>query len=148
MNHIDLFHYTSYRQYLRDWSAAMRGRKSFSCRAFANRAGLGSSGHFKMVVDGKRNLGLKGLHRFMNGLRLLREERLYFRYLVLWNQAETDEERGHYEGRLTLLRKCRTLMPEVLEKVERLRDEIAGLFPSEFTKEDASLLAGQLLSLE
>jgi uncharacterized protein (TIGR02147 family) len=148
MNTVDLFAYTDYRLFLRDWANVSRQRKGFSIRAFTIRAGLGSSGYFKMVIDGNRNLGLKGLERFMNGMKLVDDQRLYFRYLVLWNQAETDEERGRYEGRLALLRKCRTLMPEVLEKVHRLRDEIAGLFPSEFTKEEASLLAGQLLSSE
>lgn len=101
-----------------------------------------------MVIDGKRNLGLKSLERFLNGLKLIGEERLYFRNLVLWNQADTDSERSRYEGRLNLLRQCRRLMPEVLEKVQRFREEIAGLLPPEFTKEEASMMAGQLLSSE
>jgi uncharacterized protein (TIGR02147 family) len=148
MNSIDLFNYTDYRIFLRDWQGSVRGKRGFSCRAFAGRAGLGSSGHFKMVIDGKRNLGLKGLERFMNGLKLELEERLYFRCLVLWNQAGTEAEKVIYGSRVDLLRRCRRLMPEMREKVERLREEISALLPAELTKEEAALLTGQLLSAE
>src|SRR5262249_46139063 len=108
---IDPFSYTDYRHYLNDWLAASKSRKNFSLRQFAARAGLGSPGYLKMVIDAKRNLGEAGLERFMHGIKLKGDERLFFRNLVLWNQAATDEERGRYEGRLALLRKCRQVRP-------------------------------------
>lgn len=148
MNPVNLFDYTDYRTFLRDWRDSVRGRKGFSCRAFAGRAGLGSSGHFKMVIDGQRNLGLKGLERFMNGLKLMGEERLFFRCLVLFNQAETESEKAIYGSRVELLRRCRRLMPEMRQKVERLREEISALLPAELTKEEAAVLTGQLLAAE
>jgi uncharacterized protein (TIGR02147 family) len=145
----DLFSYTDYRSFLRDWLAAANGRKSFSFRQFASRAGLGSPGYLKMVIDGQRNLGVDGLERFMNGMRLIGEDRLFFRNLVLWNQAATGEERALYEGKLALLRKCRRVCPlaitEIKDRIERVRSEIIQMLAPEFTLEEASLLASQLL---
>ncbi len=146
---IDLFNYADYRRFVRDWLIVARSRKGFSLRVFAERAGLGSAGYLKMVTDGKRSLGESGLERVMNGLKLMGEERLYFRNLVLWNQAETDEARARYEGKLHLLRKCRSLMPHIREKIERIRGEIRGLLTSdEFTEEEAASIAGQILPAE
>lgn len=147
---IDLFTYTDYRVFLTDWIAAARQKKrGFSLRVFTERAGLGSQGHFKMVIDGKRNLGESGLERFMNGMRLMGEDRLYFRNLVLWNQAETDEVKAAYEGKLNLLRKCRKLMPSIREKIEGFRGEILVMLTAgEFTEEEAVSLADQILPAE
>ncbi|HSA58987.1 MAG TPA: TIGR02147 family protein [bacterium] len=149
----DLFHYTDYRHYLRDWVAAARAnRKGFSFRIFAARAGLGAPGYLGMVIQGKRNLGESGLERFMNGMKLMAAERLYFRNLVLWNQAETDGERSLYEGKLALLRKSRKLRPAVADdirgRIERFRGEIAGLLAPDFTPEEAAMLARQYVPEE
>lgn len=150
VNMHDLFHYTDYRHYLRDWVAAARAnRKGFSFRVFAARAGLGAPGYLGMVIQGKRNLGESGLERFMNGMKMTGMERLYFRNLVLWNQAEGDSERGLYEGKLALLRKSRRLKPEMAEeikiRIERFRCEIESLLASDLTREEAVMLARQYL---
>ncbi len=145
MKNLDPFPFTDYRSYLREWLALARLRRGFSLRVFAERAGLGSQSHLKMVIDGKRNLGESGIERFMNGLGLGGEERLYFRNLVLWNQSTDDAERSRYEGKLLLLRKCRRLMPHLRERIERFRQEITGFLHSDFTPEEASLLTEQLL---
>ena len=146
---LDLFQYVDYQVYLRDWLASIRTRRGFSLRQFAARAGLGSPAYLKMVIDGKRNLGEEGLEMFMNGLRLEAEQRLFFRNLVLWNQAETDEDRSHYEGKLTLLRKCRVVRPkaisEIKEKIVHLRHEMAQMLGPELTQEEALLLLKQIL---
>jgi hypothetical protein len=149
----ELFLYTDYRHYLRDWVAAARiHKKGFSLRTFAARAGLGAPGYLGMVIQGKRNLGESGLERFMNGMRLMGAERLYFRNLVLSNQAETDAEKSLFEGKLALLRKSRMMKPEVAEeirgRIERFRGEIVSLLASDFTPEEAKTLAGQYLSEE
>jgi uncharacterized protein (TIGR02147 family) len=148
----DLFHYTDYRQYLRDWVAAQRGKKGFSLRIFAARAGLGAPGYLGMVIQGKRNLGESGLERFMNGMKLMGAERLYFRNLVLWNQSSTGAERGVYEGKLALLRKSKQLRPEVAGEIrkrkELYRSEIINLLVPDFSQEEAAVLARQYLSEE
>jgi uncharacterized protein (TIGR02147 family) len=148
----ELFLYTDYRHYLRDWVAAQRTKKGFSLRIFAARAGLGAPGYLGMVIQGKRNLGESGLERFMNGMRLAGTERLYFRNLVLWNQSVTDADRSLYEGKLVLLRKSKQLRPEIAgeirEKKARFRGEIVKLLVPDFSPEEAALLAGQYLSEE
>lgn len=149
MNKIELVQYTDYRLFLKDWLQEAKLKKGFSLRRFASRAGLGSPGYLLMVIDGKRNLGEEGLERFMHGMRLMGEDRLFFRNLVLWNQSDTDEKRACYEGKLTLLRKCRHdrphVIPEIKHRLEKFRGEILQMLSAEFTPEEASILAGQLL---
>jgi len=149
MQNLDITTYTDFRHFLKDWLQEARQRRGFSLRRFAARAGLGSPGYLLMVIDGKRNLGEEGLERFMHGMRLVGDDRLFFRNLVLWNQADTDEQRAAYEGKLNLLRKCRTDRPQVIseirKKIEILRGEIIQSLSPAFTPEEATLLAGQLL---
>jgi uncharacterized protein (TIGR02147 family) len=149
MNTLELTQYTDYRLFLKDWLQEAKLKKGFSLRRFAARAGLGSPGYLLMVIDGKRNLGEEGLERFMYGMKLMGEDRLFFRNLVLWNQADTDEQRSLYEGKLALLRKCRRdrphVIPEIKQRLEKFRGEILEMLSGEFTPEEASILAGQLL---
>lgn len=149
MHTLELTQYTDYRLFLKAWLQEAKLKKGFSLRRFAARAGLGSPGYLLMVIDGKRNLGEEGLERFMYGMKLVGEDRLFFRNLVLWNQADTDEQRALYEGKLTLLRKCRHdrphVIPEIKQRLEKFRGEILEMLSAEFTPEEASILAGQLL---
>lgn len=97
----DLFEYTDYRAYLRDVFAHDKAqRPGFSHRFFAARAGFSASNFLSLVMQGKRNLGPEGIRRVAQGLSLGRGERDFFENLVLMNQAETEEARNHYYGRL------------------------------------------------
>jgi len=42
-----------------------------------------------MIMDGKRNLGTPCIEQFAQALKLNKEESLFFRHLVLFNQAKT-----------------------------------------------------------
>ncbi|HEX5035669.1 MAG TPA: TIGR02147 family protein [bacterium] len=145
----DLFDYTDYRLYLRDWLEDSKGRKGFSQRRFSLRAGLGSPSYLKMVIEGERNLGVAALKGFIFALKLTGEERLYFRSLVLWNQAEDDVERARFAGRLDLLRKFRRASPQAVpgiqRRIEDVRAEIANMLAPEFTPDEAAYLARQFL---
>ncbi len=107
-----LFSYLDYRLYLRDWYEARKAsRKSVSFRSFSQRAGFRSPNFFKLVMEGKRNLTEDSLAKFADGLRLNRQERDFFKNLVLFNQAAAHEDKDLYYKRLLETREFARLRP-------------------------------------
>ena len=93
-----VFEYIDYRRYLKDfYDFQKKTKKYFSYRFFAQKAGINSPILLKMVFDGKRNLSRKTLEKFIDGLYLKEKEAIYFRNLVLFNQAKSAlEKQEHY----------------------------------------------------
>ncbi len=109
---INVFQYTDYRTYLRDWyRAAKESRGSFSFRRFSHQAGFTSPNYFKMVMDGDRNLTEESLNKFVVALGFNKQEQEYFRNLVFFNQARNHEEKDAYYRRFLQLRKFNQLKP-------------------------------------
>lgn len=96
---VDVFKYRDYRQFLRAFYDARRS-SGMSYRAFSRAAGLGAPNYLKLVIEGKRNLSLDMAERFAHACRLNEEGTEYFRTLVQFNQAGTDEERNALHERL------------------------------------------------
>jgi uncharacterized protein (TIGR02147 family) len=63
--------------------------------------GFPSPNHIKMVMDGKRRIGLRSLNRLLEGLGLRDREKEYFSYLVFFGQARTSVVKNYYFGLLT-----------------------------------------------
>ncbi|MBI2067209.1 MAG: TIGR02147 family protein [Deltaproteobacteria bacterium] len=105
----DIFNYLNYRHYLKDYYSEKKGKKGshFSFRSFSRLAGLSSPNFLKLVIEGKRNLGGDGIQSFIKGLRLNKEESVFFEDLVHFNQATTDEERNQHYQRLSRSRRYR-----------------------------------------
>jgi uncharacterized protein (TIGR02147 family) len=96
-----IFNYTNYRTYLRDYyNEKKKITHYFSFRYFAKKAGSGSPSWLKFVIDGKRNISMASIERFIPALELKKREASYFRELVLFNQAKTEKERSKYFTRL------------------------------------------------
>jgi uncharacterized protein (TIGR02147 family) len=93
-----VFEYIDYRQYLKDYyNESKKNKKYFSYRFFALKAGLKAPILLKMVIDGKRNLSRKTIEKFIKGLGLKEKEAVFFRNLVLFNQAKSSlEKQEHY----------------------------------------------------
>lgn len=97
--------YLNYREYLTDcYTCQKKCNASFSHRAFSLKAGLASPSHFKMVVDGTRNLSPKTLPKFIKGLSLDSKSAAYFEALVYFNQATDNESRSNYFKKIIALR--------------------------------------------
>jgi len=96
---INIYLYLDHRAYLRDWhQEAKTSSKIFSYRLFSLKAGFKSPNFLKLVMEGKRNLSEEGIHKFATGLNLNKREKEYFYNLVLFNQAETHEQKNlHYQ---------------------------------------------------
>jgi uncharacterized protein (TIGR02147 family) len=92
-----LFEFIDYRKYLASYyEHKKKSTKSFSYRYFAQKAKIHSPSRLKEVIDGERNLTRRMIDNFSVGLGLNERETVYFRNLVLFNQAKTSAEKQEY----------------------------------------------------
>jgi uncharacterized protein (TIGR02147 family) len=85
----NIFEYSDYRQYLADYySKKKTSNPGYSHRVFARQAGLSSPSHLLMIINGARNLSLKTIPKFAEGLKLSSKEKRYFELMVLYNQTD------------------------------------------------------------
>lgn len=102
---VDVFAYTDYLQYVRDFFAAHRqGNPKFSYRVFARQAGFSSGSTAKMVIDGKRRLTLDSARKFVRGMQLGQRQATYFQALVEYDRAETADEKANAVRKINTLR--------------------------------------------
>jgi uncharacterized protein (TIGR02147 family) len=114
----DIFSYTDYRLFLKDFCEDIRKEKPFfSYRYITQKAGLKSVGFISWVVSGKRNMSASLTHKVSSILKIGKRESDYFELLVNHNQAKTTGERQHYLDRLVAFRSTRTTI------VDRDRDQ-------------------------
>jgi len=105
-----IFEYMDYRKFLADYYAFKKNaNRNFSYRVFNAKAGISSPVFFKLVIDGKRNLGLSSIDKFATALNLNKKETVYFKKLVLFDQSDNPEEKQeHY----AVIRSMRNLISE------------------------------------
>ncbi len=90
----EIFKYINYRKYLADYyQEKKRSTKHFSHRYFAARAGIKSPVFFKQVIDGERNLTKVMIDKFIAAIGLNKKESVFFKNLVLFNQAKSASEK-------------------------------------------------------
>jgi uncharacterized protein (TIGR02147 family) len=98
---VDLYAYTDYRKYLRDYYEAKRAtRKEFTHRHIAQAIGFKSTGTFAQILQGKTNISPQTLARFVEFLELKKDEGAYLELLVLFNQAKGHTEKKRYFERI------------------------------------------------
>lgn len=98
---INLFEYDNYRKYLRDWYLALKSHGDrFSFRFFSKISGFRSSNFLHLVMEGKRNLSTDSIDQLIKALNFNKPETLFFRNLVLLNQARSVEEKKFYADQL------------------------------------------------
>jgi uncharacterized protein (TIGR02147 family) len=98
---ISIFQYLDYRAYLRDLYAHLKLTKpQFSFRFFSKQAGFSSPNYLKMVMDGDRNLTQASTLKFIQGLKLGKDEAEFFENLVHYTQADSLQDKNFYYERL------------------------------------------------
>tara|TARA_B110000483_G_scaffold237626_1_gene312736 strand:- start:3901 stop:4722 length:822 start_codon:yes stop_codon:yes gene_type:complete len=101
-----IFEYSEYREFLKD---SFDEKKSidakYSYRFFALKADINSSGFFKLIIEGKRNLTKITIVKTCKAFELNGTQAEYFENLVFFNQAKTVEEKNHFFERLILAQK-------------------------------------------
>lgn len=104
---VDVFRYRDYREFLAAFYAHKKP-SGLSYRSFARDAKLGAPNYLKLVIDGKRNLSAEMAERFAKACRLNAESTDYFKLLVAFNQATSDEERNDLHARLSKFSRFRS----------------------------------------
>ena len=107
-----IYKYDDYRLFLKDYYTLRKEiDPTFSFRSFASEAGFQSSPTLKRVMEGSRNISLKGIEKFAKGLKFKPDEKTFFKNLVLFNQAKTPMEKEHFAQEILKSRAHRNLKP-------------------------------------
>ncbi|AZZ38125.1 hypothetical protein CIK05_15390 [Bdellovibrio sp. qaytius] len=97
----NIFEYSDYRKYLADYYTQKKiNNPGYSHRVFARQAGLSSPSHLLMIIKGERNLSIKTISKFSDGLKLSIKEKRYFELMVLYTQTNELELKARYFGEI------------------------------------------------
>src|SRR5512139_2382117 len=100
---VDLFAYTDYRKFLRDYYEARRAvQREYTHRFISQAIGFRSTGTFAQILQGKTNMAPDTVARFIRFLELKPVEADYFELLVLFGQSKGHaEKKAYFEKILT-----------------------------------------------
>ena len=101
----DIFEYTSYRQYIADFYAERKVKSAFTWREFAKLAQFSSSVHLKYVSEGRFNLGEDAVERVARSMGLAGTRLDYFRAMVEFDHAGTDNVKKEIFGKMLSIAK-------------------------------------------
>lgn len=109
----ELLNYWDYRKYLQDFYLfKKKTRSGYSYRVFCKEAGIKSASHFKMVIDGQRNVTPKSLPKFLKGLRIENEdEKKLFSLMVEYTQEKDIEPKAEIFRNLITLKNKEESVP-------------------------------------
>lgn len=104
----DIYAYSDFRAYIKDhYDRNKAADVRFSYRVMARKAGINSAPFFKFVIEGKRNVGKKTVHKICAALDLKDKAAEYFEHLVGFNQAESAAEKSFFFEKLIALQRVR-----------------------------------------
>lgn len=128
--------YSDFRQYMLDYYEERKRRSVFSWREFSRIAGFTSSSYMKVVCDGQSKLSKVGVERTGAAMGLVGFEMEYFRAMVEFGQAATEEKKkAAYENMLAIAKvhKVRVLEGDLFEFYDSWQNpvvrELAPLMP-------------------
>ena len=131
-----IIEYTDFRKYMRDFYDDRKLRHAFSWREFSKIAGFSSCSYMKVVCDGKSKLSKIGVERTGQAMGLIGFEMDYFRALVKFGQATTDEKKkaAFEEMRaIAKIHKVRVINSELFDFYESWKNatirELAPMMP-------------------
>jgi len=103
---INIFTYTNYREYLKDYfSERKKHDPKFSHRWLAQKLELATSNFIMLVMQGKRNLNHTLCLKLSEVFKHSNKEAEYFEQMVNFMQAKTNKEKDIYFSRMAGLRK-------------------------------------------
>ena len=128
--------YSDFRQYMLDYYEERKRRSVFSWREFSKIAGFTSSSYMKVVCDGRSKLSRIGVERTGAAMGLVGFEMEYFRAMVEFGQASTEEKKkAAYQNMLAIAKvhKVRVLEGDLFEFYDSWQNpvvrELAPLMP-------------------
>jgi len=94
---VSIFEYTDYRKYLSDFYTYRKQKnRAFSHRYIQEKVGFKSTGHFSQILSGRANMSLLYADKMTQFLQLNEKESSYFHNMVLFNHADSEDEKKHY----------------------------------------------------
>jgi uncharacterized protein (TIGR02147 family) len=107
-----VFEYDNYRTFLRDFYLQEKAvNPRFSLRFFSKAAGFKSHSVLKLVMEGERDIAPESIAKFSKALKLNKEESVFFRNLVLFNQSKSADEKQGYALEMIRSRKFKLIYP-------------------------------------
>lgn len=104
----DIFDYLDYREFMRDYyTLGKENVSAFSYRYLARIMGFASPNFYKLVMDGKRNLGVESVNKLAAGWKFDEEEHRFLHDLVAYNQADSHDEANVAFARITASQRFR-----------------------------------------
>ncbi|MBX7148842.1 TIGR02147 family protein [bacterium] len=105
LGNVDIFGYTDYRHYLRDFHQVQKSENpKYSLRNFARMAGLGSPSYLTMVMKGERSLTPASLTSFSKALKHNPKQKKYFEAMVFFTDATDEDQKNEYRERMAELK--------------------------------------------
>jgi uncharacterized protein (TIGR02147 family) len=109
---LSLFDYDNYREFLRDRFAMWKKEKrNFSYRYFAKLCGMQAHSFIIRNLQGKVDLSEESIEKFAVALKLNKDESIFFRNLVFFNQAKSSEDKRHFAKEILRIRTYRKVNP-------------------------------------
>ncbi len=97
----DIFHYLSYREYLRDFFAVNKKNKTgLTPKEALYAMGVSSTGFISNILAGRKNLTPSQVHSLLDAMQLSLAESSYFENLVWYTQARNLDEKNHLFAKL------------------------------------------------
>ncbi|MGE0173947.1 MAG: TIGR02147 family protein [Oligoflexales bacterium] len=104
VNQNSIYSYADYRCFLRDvLSTKKENNPKISLATVGKKLGI-SKMAVKYIIDGKRHIAERNIPKFTALVPLNETESKYFRYLVCFNKAKTEEERKHFFHRMMAMK--------------------------------------------
>lgn len=97
---INIFEFKDYRTLIQSYYQDQKGKNSALTLSSVARLFDLSAASLTMILQGKRNLSLKHVHRIADLLKLTPDERDYFECLVLQDEADDESAKAHYKRRM------------------------------------------------
>lgn len=147
--------YSDFRMFMRDFYEERKRCSAFSWREFSKLAGFSSPSYMKVVCDGKSKLSRIGVERTGAAMGLSGFEMDYFRAMVKFGQAETEEmKKTAYNEMLAIAKtyKVRTLEGDLFQYYDSWRNpvlrELAPIMPGATPGEMAKMCYPEVSALE
>lgn len=107
-----VFDYLNHRTFLSDWfSHKQQVNPRYSHRLFARRAGLSNPSLLLLVMQGKRNLTDRTMDGVVSALNLDDDDAMFFRLIVEFEAAASDEKRNSIWAAIAATRRFRDARP-------------------------------------
>ena len=147
--------YTDFRMFMRDYYEERKRCSAFSWREFSKNAGFSSPSYMKVVCDGKSKLSRIGVERTGAAMGLAGFEMDYFRAMVKFGQAETEEnKKAAYNEMLSIANvyKVRSIEGELFRFYDTWHNsvlrELAPIMPGATPGEMAKMCYPQISAAE